>query len=83
MADRFLIHRPSGVVFIRDTPWVSDPAFEEVGDALGTPLTSKQRKALAKLELDEAVAEDPTEPAVDEVPPADAALSADASIGLP
>jgi len=44
--DRYLKHKPSGVVYIRQDVWLNDPNFEECGDGKGTPLTVKQRRKL-------------------------------------
>jgi hypothetical protein len=77
MADRFLLHKPSGVVFIRAEPWISNPEFEEVADAKGTPFTKKQR---VQIKQQEEVKEPET---VVEVDGLEAALSAQASRGLP
>jgi hypothetical protein len=44
--DRFLRHKPTGVVYIRQPVFLDDPNFEECGDAKGTPLTVKQRRKL-------------------------------------
>lgn len=38
MSDRYLLHKPSGVVHIWQGVWANNPDFEEVADVKGTPL---------------------------------------------
>lgn len=38
MADRFIKYLPSGIVYIFDATWLSNPDFVEVADANGTPM---------------------------------------------
>ena len=81
MADRYLVHKPTGVVYMRVQPWLSNPEFEEVADAQGNSLTKKQIAALAK--QDESSAETNAVSVLLEKSSADEALSAEASKGMP
>jgi len=73
MADRYIKHIPSGIVYIYAAPWIGREDFEECANAAGDPLPDEapvvnptpRRK---RLSLD--------------APNDDAALSADASRGL-
>jgi hypothetical protein len=82
MADRFLKHVPSGVVYIYAPPWIDNPDFVEVANAKGDPLKepepivniSSKRKAKTTAE--------PVQEILTELDLANAGLSADASRGL-
>jgi hypothetical protein len=84
MADRFLLHKPSGVVYIYQGAYAANPDFEECADAQGTPMKpaidgdfevveDKPKRVRAKKVVEA------EEPAEDDL---DALLSADASRGL-
>jgi hypothetical protein len=112
MSDRYLLHMPSGVVYIYAAPWIDNPEFVEVADAKGTPLKAARneapaaakpvatKKAVAKkkpaakpatkpaakpaAKKTPAKAETkPAAPAPEEQDPLAAALSEEASRGLP
>lgn len=78
MADRFLKYNPTGVVFIFNSVWATDPDFVEVVDAEGTPMPDtsdnpaytgpKNKKVVTPKE---------------EVSDAELALQEDSSRGLP
>lgn len=86
MADRYLKHKPSGIVYIYQSAYAERDDFEEVADLQGTPLTVIEGEATVVVEADapktkgRKKAEAPVAPA--EEVDLDAALSADAGKGL-
>ena len=78
MADRFLKYTPTGVMYVFDAIWASNPDFIEVADANGTPFPDTSdnptyTKSTAKRVAAQTV----------EVTDAELALQEDASRGLP
>ena len=80
MSDRFIKYLPSGVVYIYDTSWATNPEFIEVADAEGNPFPDTSEnpeyepaKPRAKLTVKAAV----------EANDSELALQADASRGMP
>lgn len=79
MANRFLKHIPSGLVYVYQAHWASDPNLVEVADLEGNPLP----------EVDDVPPEPPVKKPrktaalkADPLADIDAALSQDASRGL-
>ena len=86
MADRFLKHIPSGVVYIYAPPFCNRPEFEECADAAGTPLPAQTETPVydkpesdGKPKRSRKKAPTPEEQAAET---AEAALSEDAARGL-
>ena len=87
MSDRFLLHKPSGVIYIYNDTWAQNPDFVECADAQGTSLADG---SVPDIVIPDAKPKRTRKPAADdpvvvdaEIDPVDAALSADASRNLP
>lgn len=82
MADRFLKHTPSGVIYIYAPPWIDRDDFVEVADAQGSPLPTPEAVVnIGSRRRAKTTAEPAQEPPT-EIELANAGLSADASRGL-
>lgn len=84
MEIRYLMHVPTGRVYMYDGGWASQPDFVEVADASGTPMPEAEPAVEAPADVEQAVAvlarrgrPPKVVPAVDET-----ALFADASRGV-
>lgn len=78
MADRFLKHTPSGQVFIYAHPWIGHDDFVEVANAAGDPLPDPEAVVNPAPRARRTRSTETPQTSTD-----DAALSADASRGLP
>lgn len=94
MSDRYLLHKPSGVIYIWQGVYAKNPDFVEVADLQGTPLKPAIDGEFAVVEEPvvaaskqpakraKKAAEKPAEAPVDPLDDLDALLNADASRGL-
>lgn len=97
MNTRFLMYKPTGVVFVYDGRWANNPEFVEVADSAGTPLSEPVSESVPEPEAAPKAAPKPRAkkaglsiptPEPEAAPELDlsdleAALAADASHGLP
>ena len=82
MADRFLKHVPSGVVYIYAPPWIDNPDFVEVANAQGDELKAPEAIVNISSKRKPKVTAEPVQEIPTDEELANAGLSADASRGL-